>query len=145
MEVSGYEELYWVDIVGNVFSKKRNIFLKPSKLPNGYLHVILYKNGKKKTYYVHRLVAIAYLNNPNNLSQVNHINCIRDDNRVENLEWCTNLYNTQPKNTSNSIGYIRKYSNKYHFIIQINKKRIRYYCPSQNIAEAMRQVFVDLL
>jgi len=144
MDIPGYESLYWLDTVGNVFSVKRNIFMKPVKI-NGYIRVGLTKNNKEKKYLVHRLVAMTYLDNPDNLPCVNHKNCIRDDNRVENLEWCSNLYNNQSKNTIRSVGCIRKHKNKYHFKIHIYKKILFYNCPSLHIAEAMRQVFVDLL
>jgi hypothetical protein len=145
MEIDGYDGDYWIDTSGNVFSVKSNKFLKPGKDKDSYLRVILCKNGKTKNYLVHRLVAMTYLDNPNNLPQVNHINRIRDDNGVENLEWCTILYNNQSKNTSKSVGFIRKMGNKYHYKIHINKKILFYSCPSRHIAEAMRQVFIDLL
>ena len=145
MDIPGYEELYWIDTVGNVFSVKRNTYIKYFQRETGYVSCRIFKNGKGKTYLVHRLVAMTYLDNPDNLPCVNHKNCIRDDNRVENLEWCTQLYNNQSKNTSKSVGCIFKIGNKYHFRIHINKKIILYCCPNLNIAEAMRQVFIDLL
>ena len=52
-------------------------------------------NGKVRTEKVHRLVAIAFIDNPNNLPEVNHINHIRDDNRVENLEWVDHKENCE--------------------------------------------------
>ena len=60
---------------------------------NRYPTVVLKKNGDKKFMSVHRLVAMAFLTNPKNLPEVNHKDETRDNNRVENLEWCTRKYN----------------------------------------------------
>ena len=70
--------------------------MKLQKDACGYLRVQLYMgNGKGRTEKVHRLVAIAFIDNPDNLPEVNHINHQRDDNRVENLEWVTHKENSE--------------------------------------------------
>lgn len=69
--------------------------LKPDPNTTGYLRVTLSKNGKIKRIFVHRLVATIFVDNPDNLPHVNHINGNRQDNRAENLEWCTPSYNVE--------------------------------------------------
>jgi hypothetical protein len=67
--------------------------LKPQICKKGYAQVLVKMNGNFINTGVHRLVALAFIGNPNNYPQVNHINCKKLDNRVENLEWCTNKQN----------------------------------------------------
>ncbi|MES3006128.1 MAG: HNH endonuclease [Patescibacteria group bacterium] len=70
-------------------------YYKQQKLRNGYWFIKLGANNKKINYMVHRLVAKAFIHNPENKPQVNHKNSIRHDNRVENLEWCTRSENAK--------------------------------------------------
>ena len=60
---------------------------------NGYFQVCLSKGGRAKNYLVHRLVAKAFIKNSENKKDINHINCVKTDNRVENLEWATRSEN----------------------------------------------------
>lgn len=93
-DVIGYEGLYKVSNLGNVMNLKRNKILKLRKRM-GYNSVILYKNNEPKSQRVHRLVGFAFIPNPFNKPQINHKNGIKDDNRVENLEWVTLSENRQ--------------------------------------------------
>ena len=97
-DINGYEDLYQVSNLGRVKSLNyihsgTEKILSPKTNNNGYLSVLLSKNCVKKMYLVHRLVAQAFILNPNSLPQVNHINENKTDNRVVNLEWCTASYN----------------------------------------------------
>lgn len=111
VDIKGYEELYQISNMGRVRRKakmvnvgiknvkkafKQEMVLKPLKLTKGYLGVVLYdKDSKGKTYKIHRLVAQAFIPNPNNLPQVNHIDGNKENNNVNNLEWCNQKENMQ--------------------------------------------------
>ena len=113
--VPGYEGLYEVSNIGNVRNVRKNTLLRLTKTNNGYIRVGLCKNGIKTGLRVHRLVAQAFIPNPNNLPQVNHKNEDKSDNSVDNLEWCdqayNNLYGTRLEksiNTKIKNGYVNE-------------------------------------
>ena len=85
--VPGYEGLYDVSDLGSVRSHYggRVRYLKGNKLKNGYIQVALYKNGKMKTFYIHRLAWEGFYGTIPSGMQIDHINTVRDDNRIENL------------------------------------------------------------
>lgn len=93
-EVPGFSG-YLVSRDGRIYSLFRNKFLRQGVSKFGYNRVGLYSTpgGKPKWVAVHRIVAQAFLPNPENLPQVNHKNEIKTDNRAENLEWCSCSYN----------------------------------------------------
>ena len=95
---------YSVTEDGRVWSNYKNIFLKPTKKRNGYLEVCLYKNGIAYTRGVHRLIAEAFLPNPNGYSQVNHKDEDKTNNCIDNLEWCSEKYNSNYGNAGLKHG-----------------------------------------
>lgn len=104
-DVLGYEGLYQVSNIGRIKSmaryivcghggrNKRETILKNQTHPQGYPQIELNVGGKFRLIKIHRLVAESFLPNPNGLLVVNHINGIKEDNRVENIEWCTHQHN----------------------------------------------------
>lgn len=99
-DIPGYEGKYQASTLGKIRSlnynnEKHCKILSPARNLKGYLQLNLRINGQVRCKKVHRLVAETFIQNLQNRPQVNHINGVKDDNRVENLEWCTNLENTQ--------------------------------------------------
>ena len=92
-DIKGYENLYGITSCGRVWSYKSKRFLKPQD-NKGYLRVELHKDGVAKKYSIHRLVAEAYIPNPEGKEQVNHKDEIKTHNWVGNLEWATAAENT---------------------------------------------------
>ena len=99
-DIKGFEGKYMVSNLGRVKSLNYNNTGKEKILEGydcgeGYLYVNLFKEGKRKQYRINRLVAMAFIPNPNNLPEVNHKDKIRTNNNIENLEWCTKQYNVE--------------------------------------------------
>jgi len=101
-DIDGYEGIYQVSNMGRVKSLERLSIQKhlvPEKILNGFIHgygypvVDLYKDGVRKRYYVHRLVATAFVPNPRNLNEVDHLDRNTSNCRADNLRWCTHVEN----------------------------------------------------
>lgn len=149
-DVPGYEGVYQASNKGNIRSVDRYIecrgtmrmqkgkMLKPYIGKFGYKQVILY-NKKPKLFKVHRLVAMAFIPNPENLPQVNHKDEDKTNNNVENLEWCTCLYNL----TYNDLHHRRNNMNnkKSKQVVQIKEGKVIATYPSIN--EAARVLKCD--
>ena len=86
--IDGYDN-YFVSNFGNVINSKTNKMLKPRNDIQGYNVINLYQNGKYKTFKVHRLVGIAFLENPDNKPMIVHIDDNKSNNDVKNLRWVT--------------------------------------------------------
>ena len=139
-DIEGYEGLYEVSSYGRVrslgqfvnhnfggYAYRKGRILKPGLGSRGYLSVTLSKNGIQKQYTVHRLVAQAFIENPDNLPQVNHKDEDRTNNNVTNLEWCDAKYNVNYGNRLNKFYDSRiksGYMNPEH--LGLDKKTISY-------------------
>ena len=104
-DIENYEGLYAVTSCGKVWSYKSKRFLRPYANTDGYQRISLCKNGEVKKYYIHRLVAEAYLPNPENLPQVDHIDNDKTHNYLNNLQWITNRDNSRKANNKPILQY----------------------------------------
>ena len=121
-EIKGFEN-YTVNDCGDnektIYNEIRCKYKKPQQYKNGYFFVSLFQNGKNKIFLLHRLVAEAFIPNPDNKPCIDHINGDKTDNRVENLRWCTykeNMNNpiTKKRLSESRIGMKFSESHKEH-------------------------------
>lgn len=149
-DIVGYEGYYQVSNLGRVKSfgntkipnkytgKER--LLKSVKHTTDYLQITLFKNGKGKQFSVHRLVALTFLDNPNNYPCVNHKDENKQNNCVDNLEWCTYKYNNDygSRKLKVSLSYKNNQKNSTPIkCIDLKTNEIKFY-PS--MAETERQL-----
>lgn len=134
--VVGYEGLYEVSNIGRVKSLERYVndrggfkllkerILKEVQSRSGHLKVKLSKNSMSKLYFTHRLVAQAFIPNPDNLPVINHKDEDPINNRVENLEWCTVAYNNRygtVRQRQAEKAHLRKHPTQYKKVYQYTK------------------------
>lgn len=137
-DIPGYEYLYMASIMGRIYSLNRidslnrvqgGFIIKQIKdKSKGYMHVSLSKNGKLKSFRTHQLIALTFLNhNPSRLYVIDHINNIKDDNRLLNLQIISQRENTskdQKGITSKHVGvHLNTASNKFMSTIRVNGKK----------------------
>jgi len=153
--ILGFEGLYEVSDVGRIKSLDRLVvtekrgnysipssIMTPKKDVQGYLKICLRKDLKSHMFLTHRLVALAFIPNPTKYPQINHINGIKDDNRLENLEWCNNSMNQKHMievlKTHNTAGKINGTAPKCIKVDQIDKKTDQIIKTWPSIKEAIK-------
>lgn len=112
--IPGYEGLYMVSNIGRVKSLRKHVIMVQRYDRYGYKRVGLRNKDGLKTFSVHRLVAMAFIPNPDNLPQVNHKDEDKTNNCVDNLEWCTQEYNNNYGSRPNqlSLTHLNGYGSK---------------------------------
>lgn len=134
-DIKGYEGLCQASDCGKIRSLERFIetshgvkrlmkgtVKKELDNGNGYMYIRINKEGKSKHFYVHRIIAETFIPNPENKPQVNHRNGIKDDNRVENLEWCTVQENQRHK--WDVLGYTHSERTRKKFAVATKKRML---------------------
>lgn len=141
LSVPGYEGLYEVSNLGNIKSLRSGKLLKQASNKDGYKMVSLTKDGKSRSYGVHRLVALAFLPNPLNLPEVNHKDESHDNNVLENLEWISKKenrnYGTYRERMSKSL---KESGTNNKSISAYDKKTLKFVKSYDSITEAEKEL-----
>lgn len=147
--IKNYEGLYEVSNLGRVKSLERidsnkhpikERLLKCGKVDGGYLAAVLCKNGKHKTFLIHRLVAKAFIPNPNNLPQVNHKDEDKTNNCVSNLEFCTAKYNNNYGTRTERVAEKQTNGKKSKPVLKIDPISNEIVAEFPSVAEVQRQL-----
>lgn len=129
---------YSISKEGNVYSHRNNIIIKPIKRSDGYLQVFL----SRKPYYLHRLVASNFIDNINNLDQINHKDKDQENNSVDNLEWCNNSMNQCHKNFGKKRGVSFHKANK-RWRVTLQNKHLAYVENKEDGYEIFYKAFLE--
>ena len=146
-DIKGYEGLYQVSNFGEVKRVKSGLIRKATPNKEGYLNLSLHKEQRRGYFRINRLVAQAFISNPGNKPQVNHINGVKTDNRVENLEWATGSENI--KHSFNKLNRIIHNRKKIRCIElnkifdSINEAGDYFNCSMKNISNTLRKNKTD--
>ena len=149
-DIEGFED-YTIDEKGNIYSKRKRKYLKQTINKFGYCKVTLQKDKHKKAFSVHRLVAQAFIPNPKNKPQVNHIDSNRQNNNVKNLEWVTAKENIQHalknkrfKNmaiiNSERMKKSKLYLKGYPLANEVTKKKVAKFDKCNNLIEVYESI-----
>ena len=145
--IEGFEN-YIIFEDGMIINFWTGLELKPCKNKKGYLKIGLYKNGKRKHFYLHRLLALTFIPNPDNLPEVDHIDRDRSNNDLSNLRWVTSIENNQNKGIPNTNTTGEKYihEDKYYkgwiFEKHINGKRYHKFSKDKQVVIDYRDKFL---
>ena len=157
IDIEGFENEYQINQFGEIRTLKNSPKLKKFDIlkpqlnnRNGYVYQMLYKNGKPKLVRIHRLVAKAFIPNPNNFIQVNHIDGNKQNNNASNLEWCDQHYNMKH---AYKTGLQKPSEKQRKAIINSNKLKQKKVCQIKDgkiinifsgISEASRQTKISI-
>ena len=142
--IKGFDN-YEIDREGNVWSKLTKKFLKPELINSGYLSIRLYEKGKTTRFLLHRLLALQFIDNPDNLACVDHIDRNKLNNSLDNLRWVSYSQNCRNKNSIKGYSF-NKRCNKYRASYCLNYKHIHigFYDTEQEARDAYLNAIKDL-
>ena len=144
-DIKDYEGLYWINELGEVKNRFNKIKKTVTSLYCKYPSIVLEKNNVKKIFMVHRLVAIYFIDNPDNKSQVNHIDKDKSNYKKDNLEWVTPKENMEHhyKNGGvkrNNQTYKNKFGSEHNRSVKIESNGIVY----EGISDASRKLGIPI-
>jgi len=142
IDIQGYEGFYKINRNGDIFSVLKNKILKTELNKDGYYRIGLSKDNKQKHFLIHRLIALNFIPNPENLTIIDHIDRNKTNNNIENLRWVTQSDNCKNREIKGCITVLirkNKTTDNIYYQVRVRNKHLKIFKEKEDAEEFLNK------